>query len=46
VYKSKERREFVKVVQGNITLRNKGLLRRVKIILCHSFYFSKEAQGH
>lgn len=45
MYKTKERREFIKVVQGNITLRNKGLLRRFKIILSHYFFLRKGAGG-
>lgn len=46
MYNTKERGEFVEVVHGNITLRNKGLVRRVKIILSHYFYLRKEAGGN
>lgn len=42
MYKTKERREFIKVVQGNIALRNNGLLRRVKIGLSHYFFLRKK----
>lgn len=44
MHKTKERREFIKVVQGNIALRNKGLLTRVKMTLSHYFYIRKEAR--
>lgn len=46
MYKTKERREFIKVDQGNIALRNKGLLMRVKMTLSHYFYIRKEAMGN
>lgn len=42
MYKTKERREFIKVVKGNVALRNKGLLRRVKTGLSHYFLFRKK----
>lgn len=45
MYKTKERRGFLKVVRGNITQRNKGLLRRAKIVLSHYFYFRKTKQN-
>lgn len=40
--KTKERRESIKVVQENFALRNKGLLRRVKIGLSHYFFLRKK----
>lgn len=46
MYKTKERREFIKVVQRNIALRNKGLLRRIKIGLSRYFFLRKKLGGN